>query len=192
MTLLVGSSKLSDSQLLDFAKGADRIIAVDGGLHHLDRLEIEPQVILGDFDSYKKSYPKGALVYPREKNFSDMEAALELCQKEDIVILGATGGRLDHFLSVLSLMRGKENIKLVDDQNELFYRKGSFFLEKRQGYFSLFPERKTKITIRGAEYELEDYQVEPGSSLLLSNSFRDEVFISLDQGWVLVVLSRDK
>ncbi len=192
MNLIVASAQVDRALLLSYVEKADRIIAVDGGLNHLNKVDIEADIVLGDFDSYIGDLPKGAVVFPREKDFSDIEAALDLYRGEETVILGATGGRLDHFLSVLSLMRGREELLLVDEQNELFYRRDEFILEKRNGYFSLFPDEDTRITIGGARYELDNHLVEKKSSLLLSNSWVDRVRVRVESGWVLVVLSKDK
>lgn len=191
MTVLVGSAGLDLDQLRDYLNEASRIIAVDGGLHHLEALGIKPHLILGDLDSYRGSPPEGVRVFPRVKDFSDMEAALKLVADEKTYIFGATGGRLDHFLSVLKLVEARENIEIINKNNRLFYRKGSFTLPKQEGYFSLFTEDGAEVTIRGASYNLERKKVHALSSLLLSNSWQGDVSIEVSKGWVLVVLSQD-
>lgn len=192
MILIVGSAALSKEQLLHYAQQAETIIAADGGLHHLMDVGITPHVILGDFDSYHGEIPQGAKVFPKEKNFSDVEAALKLVGDEETILLGVTGGRLDHFLSAVNLLYGKENLRILDEQNELFFRQGEFKLKKREGYFSLFPQEKTTITIQGAKYNLEEEVVSKHNSLLLSNEWKDDVLVKVNRGWVLVVLSKDK
>lgn len=191
MTLLIGSAALEEALLLSYLKKATRIIAVDGGLHHLETLGVRADIYLGDYDSYRGVRPKEARVFPEAKDFSDMEAALKLVGEEEVVILGATGGRLDHFLSVLFLMDRRENIQLVDGQNRLFYRRGHFCLKKEEGYFSLFPLRPTFISIRGAKYDLDHVPASSSTSLLLSNQWLCDVDVYAED-WVLVVLSRDK
>lgn len=192
MIVLVGSADVDLALLQSYLDRASKVIAVDGGLNHLEKLGAKAHLILGDFDSYEGQMPEGAMVYPSEKNFSDMEAALEHVGDEETYIFGATGGRLDHFLSVLELIRGRENIQLVDGQNRLFYRRGSFKLPEQEGYFSLFPQEAIEISITGAKYDLENEKVLPQSSLLLSNTWINNVKINLSKGWVLVVLSQDK
>ena len=154
MTLIVGSSELSKKQLRAYAKEARKIIAADGGLEHLMSIGAHADLILGDFDSYKGELPDKATVFPKEKDFSDMKAALNQVGDEETVLLGVTGGRLDHFLSVTNLLYGRENIRIIDEQNELFYRKDAFSLKKREGYFSLFPSEPMEITIQGTKYNL--------------------------------------
>lgn len=192
MTLLIGSAALDQALLISYLKISIRVIAVDGGLNHLEKVGAKADIVLGDFDSYQGAHPKDAKVFSKEKNFTDMEAALSLIGEEEAVILGATGGRLDHFLSVLELMKKRENIQLVDKQNQIFFRQGEFTLKKKEGYFSLFPEEPTSITIKGAKYNLEMMPVTLDNSLLLSNQWAGDVFVKVEKGWVLVVLSRDK
>lgn len=192
MTILVGSAALDYALLLSYLKKSTRVIAVDGGLNHLKEVGAKADTILGDFDSYQGVLPGDAQVFPREKNFSDMQAALALIEEEEAVILGATGGRLDHFLSVLALINKRENIQLVDKQNRIFYRQGEFTLKKEEGYFSLFPLQPTSITIEGAKYNLKMMPVSSNNSLLLSNQWLSDVYVKVEDGWVLVVLSRDK
>lgn len=192
MILLVGSSQLCDHQLKYYAKEASHTIAVDGGLNHFIRVGITPQEIMGDFDSYQGDLPQGVQIFPKEKDFSDLEAALKKVGDKEAVLLGVTGGRLDHFLSAVNLLKNRENLRIIDEQNELFYRRERFFLKKREGYFSLFPDCPTRICIQGAKYELHDRWVTGRDSLLLSNEWMDDVEISIENGGVLVVLSRDK
>lgn len=191
MTVLVGSADLELDQLADYLKKASKIIAVDGGLNHLEALGVKPHIILGDLDSYKGSAPKEALILPKIKDFSDMEAALEFVGDERTYIFGATGGRLDHFLSVLGLIETRENIELIDGRNRLFYRKGNFILPKQEGYFSLFPQKGAEVTISGASYNLNRKKIVEKTSLLLSNSWLEDVSVGISEGWVLVVISQD-
>ncbi len=52
----------------------DLVIACDGGLNRLEELGRKPQVIVGDFDSYKGTVPagEGVLRLPVEKDETDM------------------------------------------------------------------------------------------------------------------------
>ena len=53
-------------QLLEPVVSADYILAADGGLRHLEKLNLKPQGILGDFDSLGY-VPVGAEVFPVER-----------------------------------------------------------------------------------------------------------------------------
>ena len=93
----------------------DKIIAVDAGLEAVKALGLEPDMVVGDFDTVKP----GILQYYRqkehiiwdthqpEKDETDTELALLKAQATgctQIVILGATGGRMDHMLGNIHLL----------------------------------------------------------------------------------------
>lgn len=194
-TLIVASAPLDLTQLRTYHAWADRTIACDGGYDHFEELGIEPDITLGDLDSIAADISPDEH-YPTEKDFTDLEAALHLASEEssEIVVLGATGGRQDHFLNaVMQLFQFDLPIRLIDSQNEIFVKKASFQLERTSHkYFSLVPLDPVRLTIRGAKYPLDDVLVNPYSSLTISNEAVGEVEVDLHQGRVIVVLSQDK
>ncbi len=91
------------------AAGFDRIICADGGAGRARALGLIPDWIVGDMDSISEAdrrYMEMAGVrlkkFPREKNHTDTQLALELAASEGgkkVVVWGGTGSRLDHTLS---------------------------------------------------------------------------------------------
>ena len=77
----------------------DYILAADGGLKHTRKLGIEPNEIIGDFDSLGFN-PPGAEVFPVEKDDIDAMLAvrrgLELGYREFVLYGSLDGPRLDH------------------------------------------------------------------------------------------------
>ncbi|MDD4774415.1 MAG: thiamine diphosphokinase [Eubacteriales bacterium] len=78
----------------------DLVIAADGGIDRLAQLGIEPDIIIGDFDSAKTT-PSGGnvILLPREKDDTDTLAAVRYGLGDgftDFGIWGGTGGRADH------------------------------------------------------------------------------------------------
>ena len=97
------------------ALGDAFLVAVDGGLMHLEAIGLVPSVWVGDGDSLvkKKAGGKKPKIKPasylrvklkENKNYSDLEMALHVAGKAfldgtwdgNIAILGAQGGRFDH------------------------------------------------------------------------------------------------
>ena len=132
------------------------IIGVDRGMDFLYQNQISPNYVLGDFDSVSK---EAATYYfecdevsvkelNKEKDESDTEVALSLAVTmgaKEIIVLGATGGRLDHFwANVQSLMIPlKRDVKafIIDDQNRISLHDEDFALERTNAfgdYFSFF------------------------------------------------------
>jgi thiamine pyrophosphokinase len=98
----------------DLVAGAEMVIAADGGAFALERWGITPNLVVGDFDSLGLERAaalgaRGATVvpFPMEKAESDLELAMRYALEsgaDDIVILGAFGGRLDHALANTMLL----------------------------------------------------------------------------------------
>ena len=79
-------------------------IAADSGYSTAKKLGIVPDIIVGDFDSLRDPLPSGAQVIrvPAEKNVTDtMLACMTAVEHgaKDILIVGGTGGRVDHLFS---------------------------------------------------------------------------------------------
>ena len=91
-------------------KDNDMIICADSGYAHAKKMHITPDVVLGDFDSYKKDdvICDDIKVYPMKKDFTDSEIAADYAIKngaDEILFLASTGGRLDHTLANIYLLK---------------------------------------------------------------------------------------
>ena len=89
------------------------MIAVDGGLSYCGILELEPDLLIGDFDSVseeekeaieiiKAQAPEKVIELCPIKDDTDMLAALKLGLEKgysDFRIYGGTGGRLEHTIA---------------------------------------------------------------------------------------------
>lgn len=112
----------------------DCIIGIDRGLNFCYRNNIVPQYILGDFDSidreileyYENQQEIPVKRYKPEKDATDTRIGLELALKlgsSRIFILGATGGRLDHYMGnlqslIVPLTEGSQ-AWILDSQNAI-------------------------------------------------------------------------
>lgn len=101
----------------------------------------------------------------------------------EITILGATGGRLDHFLSNLNILMKplKQGIPayIVDSHNRLYLIDGETTLHREQvfgQYISLQPlsEKVYPVTLTGFQYGLKDYTLTYGDGRAISNEFAPE------------------
>ncbi len=92
----------------------DLIIGADGGAAQALAWGLVPQVVIGDMDSLPQAQraqleEQGArfIVHPRAKDETDLELALTYAVErgaQEIVVLGALGGRLDHTLANVLLL----------------------------------------------------------------------------------------
>ena len=148
-------------------------ICCDGGIRHLAKLNIKPDVIIGDMDSaaavsiegYKNDGVK-ILKYPPDKDDTDTQLALEYAlglKPEAIEIWGAWGGRIDHSLANLFLLGLAEKegimISLIDEYCEaLIVGKAAAFNEAIGQTVSLvaLSPQVTGVSLQGFQYPLEN------------------------------------
>lgn len=110
-------------------KKYDQVIAVDGGLHHCDRMGIMPQLIIGDMDSVTpdllsrySNVPTS--VFPKDKDETDLELALKTLNftpLDKVTLFGALGLRADHMLYNLHLMRRYPQKLYIETELDLIF-----------------------------------------------------------------------
>ena len=197
-----------------FLEGKDfyKIIAVDGGLAALKELCLVPDAIVGDFDTVDHEVlnqyrQEKEILWDEdqpEKDETDSELAIRTAVKlgcDSLVMLGATGGRMDHAIGNIHLLYSclKQGIKgeIVDEKNRLYLIDGSqsFRAISCYGkYISFLPltEQVKGITLRGFKYSLTKKDIEIGTSLCISNELTGEVgTIEFDKGVLICIESHD-
>ena len=185
------------------------VIGVDGGCVLLEKLNLKPNLILGDFDSlrrlndYKELWPRAEIkAFQIEKDFTDAELAFAEADARDldeIYVIGGTGGRLDHQLSILFLLKHRSNYKLIDEQNVLTYIKAPYTHKVLHGdvkskYVSLIPLENGLIGVDliGFKYPLNQATINFGQTLGVSNEVVDvEGSIVIKSGDGFLVVSED-
>lgn len=189
-----------------YAQPEDFVVACDAGYRNAERLDLRPDLIVGDFDSAPQ--PKTAfetIVLPHVKDDTDTQYAARWLLEHgynQITMLGALGGaRLEHTLSNLAtglyLAKNGVDVLLADEHSELrFLVSGRSLSLQRENwkYLSVFPlEGKLGgVCIRGAFYPLEDAELTADYPLGVSNEFTEETaHLSCTSGSGVVVLTRD-
>jgi thiamine pyrophosphokinase len=169
----------------------DFLIAVDGGLGHILALELIPDLAVGDFDSLSpqmveflelKRIPKIQL--PVHKDETDLEAAVQIaCDRQfaEILILGATGGRLDHGLENIFILSKPAweslNISILDDSQEIFIIRDERRIRGKTGdIVSLLPltDIVSAVTTDGLYYPLKNEDLYRENSRGISNLMTSE------------------
>lgn len=206
-----GSPKSLLPDLKSLQKEGYLFIGVDKGFFYLYEENIEVEAIFGDFDSIPKEImmkiaeDKKTFRFSPIKNESDTELALSWCceqKPEEILLLGMTGGRLDHEWCNLGLMRRIQKqyrckISIVDHCNEItLYNSGSYEISNNPYYsyisFLPFSESVRGISLQNFAYDLEKTDIEWGTTLTVSNEFIGETgSFSFEEGIIMVIRSRD-
>ncbi len=187
------------------AMGGFLTICCDGAIRYLDRLNIQPDMIMGDMDSADaaglKKFSAGGvkiLKYRQDKDATDTQLALECAlgvKPDAIEIWGALGGRIDHALANLFLLKlgEKAGIKtsLVDEYCEIFTVKKEASLDDASGQtVSLFAlsSRAEGVSLNGFKYSLDNEVLEMSSSRGISNVIvGSPATIHVNDGSLLVV-----
>jgi len=207
--IIAGGVPPSLELLKEELKDSSFIICADSGADCLLDYKILPQYLIGDFDSINREAfnflaNSNCYVeqYPKDKDYTDSELALIKAKElgvDEIVFLGSTGNRLDHTLANFCLLLKclNSNIKgyIRDDNNYIELISSPILISgKPKEKFSLFAYNSTikNLTIYGAKYPLNNYDLSIGDSLTVSNEFKDsEVKITFLSGYVLLLRSRD-
>lgn len=187
------------------------IIAVDGGISYLRKLDKKPNLLIGDLDSidakdlkWAKENSINLCKYPSEKDKTDTEIALEkaktiITENEAIHLYGATGSRLDHTMGNIFLLEKYlsefNDILICDEKNKVFLIKDSIktIIEENDINLSLIPLSDYIIVdLEGFKYPLKDKKILRGDTLGISNlSVEKKSNIIIKKGKALVFLSKD-
>lgn len=220
-TLLFSGGSIELGFIKEYLSGRsfDTVVCADSGLEAAYRLQIPVDYVMGDFDSVSvnilAAYQSDGVAcsqgtrfvkYPVAKDYTDTQMVLEWILEQgaqEITIMGATGGRLDHFLSNLNIlvkpMRLGIPAYIVDAHNRLYLIDHSTTLYRRQlfgKYISFQPltERVYPVTLQGFQYPLTEYTLVYGEGRAISNEMAEnteEAVVSFEEGVLIVIESRD-
>lgn len=202
--VLVGAAPIADYDLFSSRlSGEDVIACADGGGHHLLQIGRVPDVLAGDFDSLQGAKQAGEVItLPREKDDTDTHFLAMLMQERgchEFLMLGMTGGRLDHTLANIStaaaLTRRGCRVILADETAEMtLIENASIRLAPVKGaILSVFPWECSAagVTERGLKYSLDRANLSPLHSIGVSNEFTDEdAQIFVEKGMLLIICTK--
>ena len=178
--IIVGGANIQDYKKIRKHLKESFVIYCDGGLKHEEALSLKPDLIVGDFDSFKKPERDiETITLPCEKDDTDTFYAVKEAIKRgfcEFTLIGVTGGRLDHTLGNVSMLlylyESGKNAEIIDDYsvmkivgNEPEYITDNFL------YFSLNNLSGTAkgVNVENAKYPLKDAEIKGSSALCVSN-----------------------
>lgn len=181
--------------------GASYVIAADKGYHRAVERGIRPDLLVGDMDSLGFT-PRDVEVVKVavEKDFSDGELGVRqaaLRGVDSLDIYGALGGRPDHFLYNLHLLKIAFDLGiravLRGDETDIYYTESNLLLDVSVGdTLSVVPFVGDVHIIRakGLKYPADGVLLTRKDTLGLSNlCLAEQVFLSLGEGGALVIHS---
>ena len=166
--VIVGGADIGDYEAVSRRlKDDDFFVFCDCGLKHAEKLGVRPDLIIGDFDSFKRPETDIEIIdLPVVKDDTDTVFAMKEGLRrgfDDYLLVGVFGGRLDHTLCNISILlklrlEGKNAIA-YDDRGEISVLVNETVkISPDCRFFSLinFTGRAGNITVTGAKYNLEN------------------------------------
>lgn len=199
--LIVGNGESPPAWLLQtHFDQSDWCIAADGGYDILMAVGLRPHVVTGDLDSLASHVEDGVrLVMNPDQETNDLEKALQLALDEGarhVVVLGATGLKLDQTLKNLSVLlqfHHKFDFICFDDERcrMMILEKETVLSLEIGTDISLYPMsgKVEGIVTQGLKYSLHDEFLENGirdgsSNEVVSNPVR----IQYKRGSLLAII----
>ncbi len=181
----------------------DYVVFCDSGLKHLEQLQAQPGLIVGDFDSHENPrLDVETIVLPCEKDDTDSVFAVKEALRrgfDDFLIIGAIGARLDHGLANVYLLKMLSELgkraKIVDDYSEMeLVGKEPVQIDSSFPYFSLIniTGNAKGIDIVDAKYPLSGGEIRSEYQYGVSNEVLPgkTASVSVSDGELLLIKIR--
>ena len=196
---------------INFFKNYNYIVCIDGGYEKFLKLNlnIEPDYIIGDFDSISKmnektkNISKNKIIFKDNQDEGDTEFALKYILKtypnEKIknidFIYAASTSRIDHlFCNMLLLKKVPLNINskiITKTQEIILVRNKIVIIGHSSRTISVIPITNVKgLSIKGCKWEFENVDLNFGFIGGISNIVeKDPSEISVKEGEIIVIIS---
>ncbi len=207
--IVAGGDRPQKSQIKEYIKKVDFIIAADKGGDYLKSLKIIPDALVGDFDSIDKKsiawFEKRKVnihITNAQKDETDTMLCVMLAKgmgATRIVILGGLGGRIDHQIANIALLiyaksKGIDAV-LIDEKNSLFLidanYKSDISISENFSIFAVSDKVEFNYS-HGLKYKLDGLVIEKSNPIGVSNMVSsNEVEVDIKNGLALVVVSKE-
>lgn len=198
--------------LEEYKKSTTKWIGVDRGAYRGLKLGLPVTHAVGDFDSLSKKefdFVKDQIsdihLSPSEKDDTDTALGIllaqELSESAEVILIGATGGRLDHFLSNLWLPLNEKfksvlpRLTIKDNQNTIeYYLPGEYVIQKEAdkpyvAFVCLVPVNA--LSLYDAKYKLDKKDVLRPMSYSSNEFVGETARFSFETGVICIIQSKD-
>ena len=199
--ILSGGEPPSKALYMREAARAHTVICADGAANWALEYGAHIDCLVGDLDSVtqqtlRQLRDQGVEIRKLNphKDETDTHMAIDIALQQGaqrLVLLGATGKRLDHTLANLQLLvrikkAGADGV-LMDDFNEITVTNQRCMIQREKGaLFSVLPlSEGVHITLGGLEYPLNDHELKLEFPIGVSNVYLDKrAYVDVSGGWV--------
>jgi len=207
--IIVANGHVEENEKYDnLIQPGDLVIAANGGAAIALQMGLQPQVVIGDMDSLPKELHTRLaqhgcqfVRHPERKDETDTELAIQYALQhgvQELVLLGATGDRLDHTLANIFLLGMPQvqdvQARIVTNDTEIWLVKKELCIQGNPGdVVTLLPlgQDAVGVTTEGLEYALHDETLRFGPARGVSNVMTSSAArITLRAGLLLVFRMR--
>jgi thiamine pyrophosphokinase len=175
-----------------FFKDDDFIVCADGGVRNAFKLDLKPDIIIGDMDSAPEELLNNyEHVLVEEQETTDSEKAITYALDKgyhDIILIGATGTRMDHSVNNIFLLEkySSSKIRLVDEHNDIHLASSEERLSCKVGdVISLIPLTKVEgLRMDGLKYDA--HTLDRSTVGVHNEATKTEVIIAHSKGVLLI------
>ncbi|HEU5310813.1 MAG TPA: thiamine diphosphokinase [Candidatus Eisenbacteria bacterium] len=206
--ILANGTPPSRATLKDALRRATLFVCADGGSDTARRYGEIPDAIVGDLDSISKEslavFREITTIPNADTEHTDTEKAIDWVLArgsfDEILLLGASAGRLDHVLGHLSLLhryRGRVRLVLEDDHARAWLAgPGEEWIDEPAGtvvsFFAVGAPAENVTTVH-LRYPLSNRQIELGVQDSISNVVETSpASIRIGSGGLLVIVVRQE
>ena len=185
--IISGSPDTSVEEIKTLCTDDDFIVCADSGYTFARKAGLNPDLIIGDFDSLEEELPKDTEIVKlnKVKDDTDTEHCVMECIRrgyKDFLLLGSVGGRTDHTfanIAILSFLSEYNYHGVARNNGEeiQILKEGTYNMDGKKGLtFSVFPYgcENVDVTYKGAKYPLDSYTLTYNVSRGISNVFSDD------------------
>lgn len=208
--IVLGGQRPARELLCQLAEETDYVLCADRGLDAALEAGIRIDGAIGDFDSAKptsvaemnrRDIPH--IVYPAIKDDTDGMACVRFVLDNDVkevVLTGASGGRIDHYLANFQLLvyLEKHGVRAcIEEENMTAWavhdREQTVVGHMDDLLSVLQMTEELQLSESGVFYPLDHYDVEFGYPIGVSNVMTaKESVITVHKGWALIIHYKNK
>ena len=198
--LLLGGDGPSREIVAPYLCGIAGVVAADSGFDLALDLGLQPDLVVGDFDSviHRRELhalpPQRIRRVPADKALTDAELGLEALEELGcvrVIVAGGGGGRFDHQLAVLGLFERDRRLQvwLTAAEHMEAIAGTAHFSGHRHSTVSLFPLSATVsgLVSRGLRWPLDGLLFQRGFASVSNVVVTDEWQVTVGQGRMLMV-----
>lgn len=201
--IILANGKPPSKSVIEYLKNKNfnYLICADGGANSAKRLNLIPDIIIGDYDSINESTlnyykKKSKIIKQKRQNDTDVEKCLKFAIRnkfDEAILLGVTGDRLDHTFCNLGIVIKYYNliaVKIIAESSYLSaytgYNELDTIRDETISIYGISPN--TKIISEGLRYPLRNISLPFGEKESTSNiALSNKVKLKVKGGKIFVI-----